>query len=411
MHGFVPLGADQTPVHPAIIWPDARPVQQVAALAAARGDRITSTLPGPPAAGYAAASALWLKEHQPDVLEKMAVWCLPKDALRMMMTGEVCTEPSDAASSWLFDIATGTWADDVAAFCGLSPEQMPPVVPSAAVAGELTATAAAALDLPAGVPVVAGSADLPAQGLGHGIVDASTLLITVGTGGQLFVPTHDPQPDPDDRYYLLNHSLKDAWYIQAAILSGGLSLRWLRDLLGDDVDYADLSTLAAGVPAGAEGLIFLPYLAGERSPLMDPDASGAFLGLRLNHTRAHLARAIMEGVAFALRDCLSILPQQAERFLLSGGAVASPVWSQILADVLEHPLHLATDNAPHGCLGAAVLAGLGVGAFSDVHEANQHLKADHDVITPQSVPVYTTRFEQYRRLYPMLRAEMHLLRY
>lgn len=410
MHGLVCLRRDRTFAHPAIVWPDARSGQQVAELAAARAG-FAATLPGPPAAGYAAASARWLFQHRPEVLEQTAVWCLPKDALRLMMTGEVCTEPSDAASSWLFDIASGTWAEDVAAFCGLSPAQMPRIAASAEVVGKLTPAAAADLGLPAGVPVVAGSADLPAQGLGHGIIDPSTLLLTVGTGGQIFVPSQHPQPDPDDRYYLLNHNIAGAWYIQAAILSGGMSLRWLRDLLASpDAGYAALSRLAGDVPAGAEGLLFLPYLAGERSPIMDPDASGVFLGLRLHHNRAHLARAVMEGVAFALRECLSILPQQAERFLLSGGVVASPVWSQILADVLGHPLHLAADDMPHGCIGAAILAGLATGHIADVQTAHQRVAAAGRVIEPQPSAVYAARYAQYKRLYPLLRDEMRHLR-
>jgi len=409
MHGAVLLGAALTPVHPAIIWPDARASAQVAALQAAR-DTFDATLPGPPAAGFAASSFLWLKENRPDVLDATRVWCLPKDVIAYDLTGNIHTEPSDAASSWLFDVARGAWAEDVAAFCGLSPDQMPEVIPSHAVTGTLTAAAAAELGLPSGVPVVAGSADLPAQGIGCGVVDPATVLITLGTGGQIFVPVTSPPPPPDDRYYLFSHSVADTLYAQAAILSGGLSLRWLRDLLGSDIDYAALSTLAASVPPGADGLLFLPYLAGERSPLMDPDASGAFIGLRLHHGRAHLARAVMEGVAFALRDCLRVVPQNAERFLLSGGGVSSETWTRILADVLGVPLHLTRSDTPHGSIGAAILAAVGVGAISDVTAANDLLATTDGLVEPQPRSVYDERFAQFERLYPLLRDEMHKIR-
>ncbi|MEO0562357.1 MAG: FGGY-family carbohydrate kinase, partial [Chloroflexota bacterium] len=211
------------------------------------------------------------------------------------------------------------------------------------------------------------------------------------------------------RYYLFSHSVTNTLYAQAAILSGGLSLRWLRDLLGNDVDYAALSEMAASVPAGSEGLLFLPYLAGERSPLMDPDASGAFIGLRLNHGRAHMARAVMEGVAFALRDCLRVVPQNAERFLLAGGAVGSEVWTGILADVLGVSLHLTRSDTPYGCVGAAVLTAVGIGALPDF-STSERITITNGLIEPQPSSVYDERFALFERLYPLLRDEMHQLR-
>ncbi|MEO0565972.1 MAG: FGGY family carbohydrate kinase, partial [Chloroflexota bacterium] len=200
MHGAVLLDSDLNSVHPAIIWPDTRASAQVNALANAR-NTFDATLPGPPAAGFAAASFLWLKENRPDVLAATYVWCLPKDMIGRYLTGQVHTEPSDAAASWLFDVARGRWAEDVVAFCGLSMSQMPEVVSSHAIIGTLTSSAAAELGIPDGIPVVAGSADLPAQGIGCGVVDSSTVLVTLGTGGQIFVPVASPPPPPDDRYY------------------------------------------------------------------------------------------------------------------------------------------------------------------------------------------------------------------
>ena len=411
MHGLVCLDADRQPLGTAVIWADARSTEQVAELAALQVST-AEHLPGLPATGFAASSFRWMRQHTPERLANMAVWCLPKDYIRLHMTGELATEPSDAASTWLYDVLENTWAAEVCAYCGLQLEQMPPIQPSGAVIGGLLPEVAAALGLQAGTPVVGGSADLPAQGLGHGIVNPDTLLVTVGTGGQLFIPTEAPTLDPDHRYYLFNHNQPGRWYKQAAMLAGGISLRWFRDVLdltNHPKPYVYLSELAESVSAGADGLLFLPYLMGERSPHMDSTASGVFFGLRLSHTRAHLARAIMEGVAFGVRDCFEAIAAAPSEIVLSGGITQSPVWRQILADVLEHPLQLATENVPHGCIGAAILAGVGAGIYRDADDAIQRLPAHTQSVQPNPQPICRARFDQYRRLYPLLRDEMRLL--
>lgn len=413
MHGLVMIGPDQIPIHPAIIWADTRSAAQVAALKDEQA-ALQTTLPGQPAAGFMAATALWLHDNHPSLLDNTQVCLLPKDYLRLKLTGTVGTDPSDAAATWLFDSTAGEWSMEIVERCGLRRDQMPGVYPSHTVAGSLTAEAAQALGLPQNIPVVMGSADLPAQALGYGIIAPGRVLVTVGTGGQAFTPLNSPQPDPDLRYYVFNHNLPDTWYAQAAILSAGLSLRWLRDLLGmagDPDAYRKLSALASEIPPGAEGLLFLPYLAGERTPHMDANASGLFFGLRLNHGAGHLARAVMEGVGFALKDCLALVAPGATEILLSGGAAKSAVWRQTLADIWQVPVRLADEDAPHACTGAAILAGVGAGKYKRIQDAVNLLPESETMIMPQdsNAELYAERYALYRHLYPTLRGDMHWL--
>ncbi len=413
MHGTVLLDRALQPLRPAVIWADSRSSPQVEALTAAGG--YAEHAPGPPAAGFMAATLMWLARHEPGSLSAARVALLPKDYVRLQLTGEVGTDPGDAAATWLFDVRDGVWSAALLELCGLERGLLPPVIPSAGGAGALRPPAAQALGLPAGIPVVTGSGDLPCQALGYGLIDPGTALLTVGTGGQVFHPTREPRTDPAMRLYVFNHAVAGRWYVQAAILAAGLSLRWLRDVLGVR-SYEALTTLAADVPPGADGLIFLPYLLGERTPHMDPVASGALVGLRLHHGVGHLARAVMEGVAFALADCLDLIrahstaPHQPERLLFSGGAARSAMWGHILADVLGAPLELTVLDAP-ACTGAALLAGVGAGVYTSLQEAVALLPHPARVIEPDQAAVacYRALLPLYRDLYPRLRGPMHRL--
>ena len=411
MHGLVCLGPDHTSLHPAIIWPDARAVDEVEQLVALRKTS-SARMPGPPAAGFAATSALWLSRNRPSILEQTQVVLSPKDFIRLRLTGNIGADPSDAAGTWLFDIETAAWASEIVSYCGLRLEQMPPVTPSAHVAGGLTEPAAKAMGLVSGTPVVTGCADLPAQALGHGVVNLGTALVTVGTGGQV-VSALDAIPlDTASDLYIFQHAVPDRRYVQAAILSAGLSLRWLRDLLGLTAQkdaYEQLSALTSAVPAGAEGLLFLPYLAGERTPHMDAQAAGLFLGLRLHHQAGHLARAVMEGVGFALKQCLELVAADTDAVILSGGVTRSETWCQILADIWARPIQVPTENVPRACLGAAILAGVGAGLYGAVGEALQKRAEPVATIHPKAPQIYSRRYDQYRRLYPLLKDEMHQL--
>ncbi len=411
MHGTVCVDASGAPIRPAIIWADTRSSQEAEALRREIPPaEMAAAAPGLPAAGFMGPTLRWLAEHEPETLARTAAVLLPKDALRLMLTGAACAEPSDAASTWLFDIRRGEWSDTLLAWCGADRQLMPPVVGSGTAAGVLTGEAARALGLPAGLPVAAGAADMAAQALGYGLVQPGRALAIFGTGGQIFNPLDRPAVDPALRWYVFNHAVPGRWYAQAAILAAGLSLRWLRDLLNAG-DYDRLSALAAEVPPGAEGLIFLPYLAGERTPHLDPAARGVFLGLRLHHGPGHLARAVMEGVTFALSGCLALVTGPDTAVLASGGATKSALWRQIMADIFGRPVGLA-GGAHHAPVGAALLAGVAAGLYTDVADACAHLPAiEGDTIQPDPARAafYAGRAALFHGLYDRLRDDMHAL--
>jgi len=415
MHGTVCLGQNGEPLRPAIIWADTRSKPQCDALMSRDLDEMSKYAAGRPAAGFMGPTLMWLAQHEPETLARARAVILPKDEVRRRLTGEIATEVSDAAASWLLDVKTGQWSDWLLEACGLEQRYMPTVLQSTEIAGKLTPDAASILGIPAGIPVIAGCADQPAQALAYGLYAPGTALVTIGTGGQVFLPLMQPQTDPHMRFYVFNHALPERWYAAAAILSAGLSLRWLRDLLGlkDRADaYEHLSNLANAVPPGAEGLIFLPYLAGERTPHFDPQASGAFIGLRLHHHAGHMARAVMEGVTFALNECLSLVAESDSqlRVIISGGAAASPVWRQIQADIFNRPLTLSA-GANHACAGAALLAGVGCGVYSSIDDACSRLPQSREQILPniENVAFYSVQRDLYRGLYDTLKTDMHSL--
>lgn len=426
MHGTVLLDAAGQPVHPAIIWADGRSaaacVQLVAPLGPARYAAITGTLPAP---GFLGATLLWLAQHAPDLLVRTHQVVLPKDYIRLRLTGEVATEVSDAAGSGVFDVARRQWASEILAAAGLPQSLFPPVLASTAVAGRLSTAVAEAMGLPAGVPVIAGCADQPAQAIGNGLLAPGAASVTVGSGGQVFVPLQPagyrggPADAPlslptDPRLHVFNHAVPGMWYVLGAILSAGLALRWLRQvtgLAGVPDAYARLSAEAAVVAPGADGLIFLPYLAGERTPHMDPRARGAFVGLSAYHGRGHLARAVMEGVALALRQVLEIcltLGEPVTQLIAAGGGAASPVWRQILADVLGRPLRQSL-LAEQAGVGAALLAGVGAGIYPDLATACRQVVQRGPITEPDpsQLAVYDDLYARFLALYPRLREDMH----
>lgn len=418
MHSGAFLSSDLRPVHPAIIWADTRSKPQVDTLRTSLDPAdIAQHAPGLPAAGFFGPNIFWLAQHEPDTLRRTRVILLPKDYVRLQMTGVPATDPTDAAATWLYDVTTGDWSDWLLEQCRAERRYMPDVLPSAQVAGELLPSAAEVLGLPAGIPVVTGSADLPAQGIGHGLYAPGHAVAPIGTGGQVFALLDRPRIDPQLRYYVFDYPIPGFWYVQTAILSAGLSLRWLRDTLGlkdrpDAYDY--LSNLAADVPPGADGLVFLPYLAGERTPHMDAAASGLFLGLRLHHTVGHLARAVMEGVTFAMEECLSLVTAAAGsadlEVTITGGAATSPVWRQIQADIYARPLTLAA-GANHGAVGTALITGVGCGLYASFADACSRLPLATMQVQPNpaNAEIYAARRDLYRGLYARLRDDMHAL--
>lgn len=420
MHGVVLLDGSGESLGPAIIWADQRSAglvpDLVETVGAARYQAITGTLP---AAGFMAVTLAWLARHDPDRLDRARRVILPKDEIRRRLTGEIATDPSDAASTALFDITARAWASEIITRAGLPDRLFPPVLESAEIAGTLRPDAADALGLRAGIPVITGCADQPAQATGNGLIAPGKGSVTIGSGGQVFLPVRrgaGGQIATDARLHVFNHAVPETWYILGATLSAGLSLRWLRGITGLEGRpdaYATLSAEAAHVAPGADGLLFLPYLSGERTPHMDPLARGAFIGLNAHHTRGHLARAVMEGVTFTLRQALEIsleLGGQVNTLIAAGGASESAVWRQIQADVFGVPLQKSLQSE-QAAIGAAMLAGIGVGVYRDFEDACARVvRADAPTAPdPARHARYDGLYAHFCELYPRLRHDFHRL--
>lgn len=420
MHGVVMVGKDHKPTAPAIIWADQRTGATVRELVDLLGADAYAAAAGTlPAAGFMAVTLLWMKQHDPTLLDRIHKVMLPKDYVRLRMTGDIATDPSDAAATALFNITTRDWAGNILDKAGLPAHILPDVRASMAVAGYLRADAAAELGLKPGVAVMTGCADQPAQAVGNGLIKPGRGSVTTGSGGQVSIPLRRIPGEPlrtDPRVHVFNHAVPDMWYVLGAILSAGLSLRWLRDLVGlkgvPDA-YSLLSAEAASVPMGADGLIFLPYLSGERTPHMDAQARGCFIGLSAHHTRGHLARAVMEGVTFALREALEIsreLGASADTLIAAGGAMESDLWRGIQADTFGLPLQ-RTLLKEQASLGAALLAGIGSGVYSDLTSACERTVRYGDVTEPIAAnhARYDVLYAHFRELYPRLKGDFHRL--
>ena len=417
MHGLVLLSGAHEPIAPAVIWPDQRSGEAVAELTARLGsENVIRWSGGRLASGFMAASLAWLRTHDPELLGQAALYLSPKDAVRLRMTGEVASEPSDGSGTGLLDPVTRRWSPELLAGIGIDADRLPPLLASTAVAGTLRPSAAAELGLPSGIPVVVGGGDTPIGMLGAGLTDRETFLLTLSTGGQLAVPVADPTVDPTGITYTYCSVLPPSpgtagWYRMAAILSAGLALRWLRDevfeLQGADA-YARMLEMADTVPPGSRGLVFLPYLAGERSPHLDPSARAVFLGLTASHGRAELARAVVEGITLGCYDASRVLADSGRlgsMITLAGGGAKSPAWQRIVADVFGLPLrHL--ESGEQAALGACLLAGAGVGALDPVASAAVWARLG-PVIEPDPArhDTYGAVYAVYRDGYPTLRRE------
>ncbi len=371
MHGTVLLGAADEILAPAIIWPDQRSRQQVDEITEMVGpERLIELTGSPIATGFQAASLRWVQQEQPRLWERTRHVLLPKDEIRRRLTGTLATDPSDGSGALLLDVRQRDWSDDLLAALDVEREQLPPVHPSTSVAGDLRPDVAAELGLSSGIPVVVGAADAACAALGAGIVEPSTMLLTFSTGAQTLIPMVEVEVDREGRLHTFCGALEPGpgqagWYTMGATLSAGLAMRWLRDsvfaLDGADA-YERMTAWAEEASVGAGGLLFLPYLAGERTPHMDPRARGMFLGLTARHGRAELVRALMEGVVLAAYDAyaaLTDLGAAPTSIIVAGGGARSPLWRQIVADVFNLPV-LPLLHQEQSASGAALLAAAGV---------------------------------------------------
>ncbi len=407
MHGAVLLDAAGQVLRPAILWNDQRTGAECDAIREAVGPARLIEITGNDAlTGFTAPKLVWVRDHEPDVWRRVRHVLLPKDYVRLRLTGEYALDKADGAGTMLFDLAARDWSAEVLAALRIDPAWMPPTHEGPTVTGTVTAEAAEATGLRAGTPVVAGGGDQAANAVGLGAVRPGTVALSLGTSGVVFATTDRPIHEQRGIVHAFCHAVPERWHMMSVMLSAAGSLRWFRDTFAPGVDFADLVGRAADVPAGSGGLLFLPYLTGERSPHPDPLARGAFVGLTISHVRRHLTRAVLEGVAFGLRDGLDLMvgagmpaPTQIRA---SGGGTASPLWCQILADVLE--AEIATVSTTEGAAyGAGLLAAVGAGWYPDVEAAVDAVVSAAPVAAPGlDVARYVEAHAVYRDLYPAL---------
>ncbi|HSD85090.1 MAG TPA: FGGY-family carbohydrate kinase, partial [Anaerolineae bacterium] len=366
--------------------------------------QLTGWIGNPVMPGFTLSSLLWVKEKEPETWRRLAHVLLAKDYVRLRLTGELATDYSDASATALFDVRRRTWCADLLRTVGIPIDLLPPLRSSAEIAGHLRPELAERMNLPAGLPVIVGAGDQEAQAIGNGLIRSGLLSSTIGTGGQLFTPIAQYRVDAQLRIHTFCHALPGLWHWQAATLTAGASLRWLRDeVLGGHYSYQELADAAVSVTPGAEGLLFHPYLAGERTPHMNPNLRGSFVGLTLCHSWRHLARAVMEGVVFSLYDGLELmrdLGANFEQVIASGGGIKHLLWRQLQADIFDVPMR-TTQTPEAAAFGAALLAGVGAGVFENVEAACARcVKWSKEVVHPRAelTALYREQIERWRAI-------------
>jgi xylulokinase len=412
MHGLVVMDAGEKVLRPAILWNDQRTGAECEEIRRALGkDRLIAITGNDALPGFTAPKLLWVRHHEPGVWSRIAHVVLPKDFVRFRLTGDFAVDRADGAGTLLFDLRERDWSPDVLAALDFDPSWLSRTHEGPEVTGEVSEAAAAATGLRPGTPVVAGGGDQAAAAVGVGAVGPGVLSVSLGTSGVVFATTEGPLIDPEGRLHAFCHAVPGRWHVMGVMLSAAGSLRWYRDTLAPGIDFSDLVAEAMSAPPGSDGLLFLPYLTGERTPHPDPLARGGFVGLTLEHRRAHLTRAVLEGVAFGLRDCLELmrsvgLSGHAEARATGGGSASRP-WRQILADVMETTV-VTTSTTEGAAYGAALLAAVGTGWFPTVEDACREWVDVRDVVEPSAEPgTYRDQFERYRVLYPALAPTFH----
>jgi xylulokinase len=412
MHGSVFLDSSDAVIRPALLWNDQRTHRQCEQITGAVGnERLISIAGNPALTGFQAPKIVWLREEEPDNFGRISHVLLPKDYVRLQLTGEYATDASDAAGTLLLDMRTRDWSDEILDALEIPQGWMPEVYEGPESTGVLRESVAEELGLAQGIPVAAGGGDNAAAAVGTGIVGPGLVNSSVGTSGVLFAHASDFNPDPSGRLHAFCHAVPGAYHLMGVTLSAGGSLSWWRETLGGD--YDELVEAASGVQAGSEGLVFLPYLSGERTPHLDPKARGAFFGLTSRHGVEHMTRAVMEGVIFSLRDSLQImrgLGVPVEDVRATGGGARSDLWRQLQADIYGTPIRrTVADEGP--AYGAALLTGMASGTYADVDEAVSVVKLREEITEPDTdqAKIYEEHYEVYRSLYPATRSAMSRL--
>ena len=414
MHGAVFLDSRQHVIRPAILWNDQRTEAQTRTINEKVGlERLIRIAGNPALTGFQAPKLLWLRDEEPSAYALLRHVLLPKDYVRLRLTGEMTTDASDASGTLLLDLRARDWSQKLLDALEIPREWLPRVCEGPDVTGAIVNGAAQETGLPAGVWVAAGGGDNAAAAVGNGIVTEGLVSSSIGTSGVIFAHSDSLRIEPAGRLHAFCHAVPGKYHLMGVTLSAGGSLRWWRDIVGADLDYESLTALAAEAPSGAEGLLFLPYLAGERTPHLDPRARGAFIGLGLRHSLPHLTRAVMEGVTFSLKDCLDLMSGQGlpiTHVLATGGGARSRFWRQMQADVFGLPIYRAAVDEG-AAYGAALLAGVACGVYRDVSEACSVVKLDPEVIQPDPArhALYEQYHQEFARAYSGAAQTMHRL--
>ena len=401
MHGLVLLDGDERVLRPAILWNDQRTAAECEEIEDLLGGRprLVEATGNRALPGFTAPKLLWVRRHEPETYSRVAHVLLPKDYVRLRLTGERAIDAADASGTLLFDVGARRWSEEVLAALELPAEWLPPALESPEVSGRTAG----------GVPVAAGAGDQAAGALGVGVDRPGPLSVVLGTSGVVFAALPGYAADPEGRVHVFCHAVPDGWHAMGVMLSAAGSLQWLRDTIAPGEPFGALVGEGERWEPGAEGLVFLPYLAGERTPHVDPDARGAFVGLSLRHDRGALVRAVLEGVAYALRDSLELLRElgvEPASARVSGGGARSDLWLRIVASVLDLPLErtAAEEGAAYG---AALLGGVAAGVFADVHEAVAATVRVTGTVEPEPAwrETYEAGYARFRELYPSLHTE------
>lgn len=414
MHGSVFLDGSDNVIRTALLWCDQRTERQCSRINEMIGrERLIELVCNPSITGFTLPKLVWLREKEPHNWGKVAGVLLPKDYIRLKISGDKASDVSDSSGTLMFDVQNRKWSGDVLSAFQIDECILPKVYESIEVTGSVSVSGANETGLKIGTLIVAGAGDNAAGAIGMGITRPGTVSVTIGTSGVVFAVTKSPRIDLKGRIHTLCHAIPGRWHNTGVTQGAGLSLKWFRDNFANGSTYDELGREAANVPSGSDGAIWLPYLMGERTPHMDANARAAFVGLTAGHTRGHLTRAVMEGVAFSLRDSIEIFRQlgaDVDSIRLGGGGAKSAVWRQIQADVYGQPVEIL--EADEGAaFGAAVLAGVGAGAWASVDEACERTIRVAATVAPNAASVETLdrNYQAYRSLYSALRGATDII--
>jgi xylulokinase len=415
MHGLVLLDERLEVLRPAILWNDQRCGAECEEIRARVGrERLIQITGNDALTGLTAPKILWVEGHEPEIYKRVRHILLPKDYIRYRLTGQLAMDKADGSGTMLFDLSQRDWSAVILDTLNIPAEWLPRTFEGPEITGEISSEAAAATRLQPGTPIVAGGGDQAAGGVGAGAIRPGILSVTLGTSGVVFAATDSPLIEPRGRLHAFCHAVPDRWHLMGVMLSAAGSLQWFRDALAPQAGFEEIVAEASQVPAGSHGLLFLPYLSGERTPHADPLARGSWVGLTVRHQRGDLTRALLEGVAFGLKDIFSLMQGvgvgSVDQVRVSGGGARSILWRQILADILG--VELVTVNTTEGAAyGGALLAGVGADVWPDAEAAcAQTIKVmEHVSPAEKNADCYQRMYEQYRDLYPALKTTLHNL--